>query len=434
MARILVADDDPGFRSLLADILESAGHDPLEVRDGAEALAALERGGFDLVLSDQRMPRMDGLELLRRMRAAGMTAPMVVLTAYGTIPDAVEAVRLGASDYMTKPLPSPAALLAVVNRTLAPAEANDTFVAGSSRRREVLDLIDRVAPRDVAVLVTGESGTGKELIARRLHTRSGRSLGPFVAVNCAALPESLAESELFGHEKGAFTGADRQRRGRFEEAEGGTLLLDEIGDLPATLQAKLLRVLEERTVRRVGGTEEVPVDVRLVAATNLDLAAAVEAGSFRRDLFYRLAVVEAHLPPLRERHGDVAALADHLLDRLAARHGVPRGALAPEALAVLERHDWPGNVRELRNVLERAVVVRAGAPIRPDDLALHRGGAPVAPPQAPSGEPPLDRDAREREAVVEALRRADGNRELAARMLGISVRTLYYRLRTFGLS
>ncbi|MEW6338063.1 MAG: sigma-54-dependent transcriptional regulator [Acidobacteriota bacterium] len=433
MARILVADDDPGFRSLLADILESAGHDPVEVRDGAEALSALERGGFDLVLSDQRMPRVDGLELLRRMRAGGMSTPLVVLTAYGTIPDAVEAVRMGAADYMTKPLPSPAALLAVVNRLLAPAETDDTLVAGSSGMREVLDLIDRVAPRDVAVLVTGESGTGKELIARRLHARSGRSSGPFVAVNCAALPESLAESELFGHEKGAFTGADRQRRGRFEEADGGTLLLDEVGELPATLQAKLLRVLEERTVRRVGGTEEVAVDVRLVAATNRELAAAVEAGTFRRDLFYRLAVVEAHLPPLRERHGDVAALAEHLLERLAARHGVPRSPLGPEALAALERHDWPGNVRELRNVLERAVVVRAGAPIRTDDLALHRSGAFVPPP-APAEEAPLDRDAREREAVVEALRRADGNREQAARMLGISVRTLYYRLRKFGLS
>ena len=427
MARVLIADDEPTFRALLADILEEAGHEAVEVADGAAALAALERGGFDLVLSDQRMPRLDGLELLRRARALPSSPPFVMLTAHGTIPDAVEAVRLGAADYLTKPLPSPAALTAVVERVLAPAAGESSFVTGDPRVVDLLETVDRIAARDVSVLVTGESGTGKELIARRLHARSPRAGGPFVAVNCAALPETLAESELFGHERGAFTGADRQRRGRFEEANGGTLFLDEVGELSAPLQAKLLRVLEERVVRRLGGAEDLAVDVRLVAATNRELADAVGQGSFRQDLYFRLAVVPLELPPLRERPGDVAMLASHLVGQLAARHRVTASPLEADALAALERHDWPGNVRELRNVLERALVVRGGAPIRVQDLALAAPGSPAG------GGVPLDRDAREREAVLEALRRAGGNREEAARLLGVSVRTLYYRLRRFGI-
>jgi DNA-binding NtrC family response regulator len=432
VARILVADDEPSFRELLADILEGAGHEVVEVRDGAEALTALERGSFHLVLSDQRMPRLDGMGLLRAVRQLPSPPPLVMLTAHGTIPEAVEAVRLGAADYLTKPLPSPAALLAVVARLLAPEEGGAEFVTRDPRLVELLDLVDRVAPRDVAVLVTGESGTGKELIAHRLHDRGTRAGGPFVAVNCAALPEALAESELFGHEKGAFTGADRQRRGRFEEAHGGTLFLDEVGELSPALQAKLLRVLEERVVRRLAGTADIPVDVRLVAATNRELSATAAEGHFRQDLFFRLAVVAVHLPPLRERAGDVALLARHLVTNLAARHRVPVPELTAAALAALQRHAWPGNVRELRNVLERAVVVRGGEAIRAEDLAL----GPASPHPAPAGSAgvPLDREVREREAVLEALRRAGGNREEAAALLGVSVRTLYYRLRRFGIS
>ncbi|HPC83554.1 MAG TPA: sigma-54 dependent transcriptional regulator [Thermoanaerobaculaceae bacterium] len=431
MARVLVADDEPSFRELLADILEGAGHEVVAVRDGAEALAALERGRFDLVLADQRMPRLDGLELLRRVNERVGRPPVVMLTAFGTIPEAVEAVRLGAADYLTKPLASPAALLAVVDRLLAPpAYGATSFVTENPALKEVLRLVDTVAPRDVTVLITGESGTGKELIARRLHERSGRAHGPFVAVNCAALPEALAESELFGHEKGAFTGADRMRRGRFEDAEGGTLFLDEVGELPLALQAKLLRALDGRTVRRVGGPSEIPVDVRVVAATNRNLAAEAARGAFRQDLFFRLAVVTVHLPPLRERRGDIPVLAQHLAAELAARHRLPPPDLTPEALGALQRHDWPGNVRELRNVLERAVVVRGGLPIRPEDIALPSVGGKAG----HEGGIPLDRDEREREALLEALRRAGGNREQAARLLDISVRTLYYRLRRFGIS
>ena len=427
MARILVADDDPSFRALLRDILEGEGHAVTEARDGEEALHFARREAFALVLTDRRMPTRDGLALLKALRRElPAPPPVVVLTGFGTIPEAVEAVRLGAADYLTKPLESPRALLAVVDRLLAPEPAAEEIVTGDARLREILALVDRVASANVPVLVTGESGTGKELVARRLHARSPRRAGPFVAVNAASLPESLAESELFGHERGAFTGADRARAGRFEEASGGTLFLDEIGELAPALQAKLLRVLEDRKVRRLGSEKDVTVDVRLVAATNRDLAREVETGGFRRDLYFRLAVVPVALPPLRERPGDVALLARHFVASLAARHRMPEPELTPEALDALARHDWPGNVRELRNTLERAVVVRGGQPIREEDV--QQSAASAAPALT------LDEDTREREAALAALRLSGGNRDDAARRLGISVRTLYYRLRRWGLN
>ena len=427
MARVLVADDDPSFRALLRDILEGAGHAVTEARDGEEALLFLRREPFHLVLADQRMPKRDGLSLLKQSRAeVPSLPPFVLLTAFGTIPDAVEAVRLGAADYLTKPLESPRALLALVNRLLSPEAGEEEFVTGDPRVKELLALVDRVAPTDVPVLVLGESGTGKELVARRLHARSRRASGPFVAVNAAGFPETLADSELFGHEKGAFTGAERVRAGRFEEASGGTLFLDEVGELAHALQAKLLRALEEKTVRRVGSERDLPVDVRVVAATNRDLAREAEQGTFRRDLYFRLAVVSVVLSPLRERPGDVERLARHFVARLAARHRVPLPELTTDALEALAAHAWPGNVRELRNVLESAVVIRAGEPIRPGDLRL-------APAAAPAGSS-LDEETRGREALLEALRRTDGNREEAARLLGISVRALYYRLRRWGLN
>lgn len=424
MAHVLVVDDEPSFRALLRDILEGAGHGVTEARDGAEALAFLDRGSFDVVLTDRQMPKVDGLELVRRIRARTSPPPVVVLTAHGSIPEAVDAVRLGAADYITKPLPSPGALVDLVASLLPREEEGDDFVTDDPATKELLILVDRVAPRDIAVLVTGESGTGKELIARRLHARSPRAKGPFVAVNAAALPETLAESELFGAEKGAFTGAEQARAGRFEEAGGGTLFLDEVGELPAALQAKLLRVLEERVVRRLGGSRDLPVDVRLVAATNRDLARECETGAFRQDLFFRLAVVVVSIPPLRDRPGDVPLVARHFAARLAARHRVPVPRLTDDALEALAGHPWPGNVRELRNVLERAVVVRGGQPVRAEDLALS---------VASSAAQPLDRAHRDREALLAALRRTGGRRDEAARLLGISVRTLYYRLKQWGI-
>jgi DNA-binding NtrC family response regulator len=427
MARLLVADDDPAFRALLRDILEADGHAVTEARDGEEALSFARRESFALVLTDRRMPVRDGIGLLKGLRAElSSPPPVVVLTGFGTIPEAVEAVRLGAADYLTKPFESPRALLAVVDRLLAPEAPGDDIVTWDHRMLDVLALVDRVAATDVPVLVTGESGTGKELVARRLHARSPRAAGPFVAVNAAALPESLAESELFGHERGAFTGADRARAGRFEEARGGTLFLDEIGELASAHQSKLLRVIEDRRVRRLGSERDVPVDVRIVAATNRDLAREAGTGAFRRDLYFRLAVVPVDLPPLRERPGDVPLLARHFVERLAARHRLPAPELGEDALAALARHDWPGNVRELRNTLERAVVVRAGQPLRAEDVR------PAAASATPA--PTLDEETREREAALEALRISGGNRESASRQLGISVRTLYYRLRRWGLN
>ena len=392
MARVLVADDDLSFRALLRDILEGEGHSVVEARDGDEALLFARREPFALVLTDRRMPARDGIALLKALRSElPAPPPVVVLTGFGTIPEAVEAVRLGAADYLTKPLESPRALLAVVDRLLAPEAPAEEIVTEDAALREVLALVDRVALADVPVLVTGESGTGKELVARRLHTRSPRA-----------------------------------RAGRFEEASGGTLFLDEIGEPAPALQAKLLRVLEDRHVRRLGSERDVAIDVRLVAATNRDLAREAETGGFRRDLFFRLAVVPITLPPLREHPGDVPLLARHFAARLAARHRVPVPEITPGALDALARHDWPGNVRELRNALERAVVVRGGQPIREEDVR----------PPAASAAPALtlDEDTREREAALEALRLSGGNRDAAARRLGISVRTLYYRLRRWGLN
>ena len=424
MNTILVVDDDASFRAMMRDILEHSRHRVLESPSADAALDLLRRTTVDLVIADQRMPGRSGLELLRELRSRPSAPPLIVMTGYGTIPEAVDAVRLGAADYLTKPFESPAAVLEVVDRALN-AGGDDEMVATTRAMREILDTVDRVASRDVPVLIEGESGTGKELLARRTHAKSPRAAQPFVAVNCAALPESLAESELFGNERGAFTGANRARPGRFEEAHRGTLFLDEIGDLPLTIQAKLLRALEEHVVRRLGASRDTAVDVRIVAATNRDLRDAVEHGTFRRDLFFRLAVVSLRIPPLRERIDDIETLARHLVTHLSRRHRLPDAKIDRDALDALVKHNWPGNVRELRNVLERAIVMRAGAPIRAADLDLQSGATGTL----RRAEASSDKD-----VVMDALRRSSGNREDAARLLGVSVRTLYYRLRRLGLN
>lgn len=416
LSPVLVVEDDPHFREFLADLLESQGFHVLVAGDGPTAWEIAQKQKLAAVITDQRMPGFDGIELLRRLRTLPSQLPVILLTAFGTVPDAVEAMRLGARDYLQKPLPSPRTLLFALQNALAPHLELESIVAESHAMREVLELVHRVAPRDVTVLVLGESGTGKELIARTLHQLSPRRDKALVALNCAALPESLAEAELFGYEKGAFTGADHARPGRFEEADGGTLFLDEVGELPLAVQGKLLRVLETGQVQRLGSGKVRDVNVRLVAATNRDLEAAVHAGSFRADLYYRLAVVPIRVPSLRERLDELEPLARHLLQRLAARHQLPVPDLHPQALQVLRSYSWPGNVRELRNVLERALVVGNGQTITPDLLQL---------PTLPAKAPPIG----EADRIRWALEQSKGNREAAARLLGISVRTLYYKLK-----
>ncbi len=429
-ATVLVVDDDRAFRELVVDILHTEGYRLLQAEDAEAALRLAARERLDVVLSDQRMPGMDGVELTRRLRAASEPPAVVLMTAHGTIPRAVEAVRLGAADYLTKPLESPRALRRLVRGLLGrrAEPAAGEFLTRDPATLEVLALADRAAATDATVLITGESGTGKELLARRVHRHSRRAGGSLVVVNSAALPESLAESELFGHEKGAFTGAVGRHQGRLELADGGTLFLDEIGELAEPVQAKLLRALEERTIERVGGGRSLPVDIRLIAATHRDLEQEVAAGRFRSDLFYRLHVVSLPLPPLRQRPGDLDLLVPRLKRALAERLGVPEREMSPEALALLRRHPWPGNVRELRNVLERSLIAATGDAIQPHDLP------PLAAPQAGDEAPArLSLQERERQAILDALERTGGHRERAADLLGISVRTLYNRLKQYGI-
>jgi len=431
---ILVVDDDSDFRELVVEILASEGYLVRQAASAETALDALTAGPVQLVLTDQRMPGLDGLELTRRVRASSDPPEVIVMTAFGTIPQAVEAVRLGATDYITKPLESPAALRRLVRMVLgesSPADgaAPEDFLTRDPQTLATLTLADRAAATDATVLITGASGTGKELLARRIHNRSKRADRPFVPVNSAAIPDSLAESELFGHEKGAFTGADKRRIGRFEQADGGTLFLDEVGELSEMVQAKLLRTLEERTVERVGGTTPVPVDIRLVAATNRDLEHGIEAGHFREDLFYRLNVVRLELTPLSERRGDIELLVPVLVESLSARLGTPTKTISDEAMDRLKAYSWPGNVRELRNVLERALIASSGNEIGQGDLPEF--GQPAT--TAASGASPISLAERERLAIFEALEKSGGHRERAAQLLGISVRTLYTRLKEYDI-
>jgi two-component system response regulator FlrC len=437
--RILVVDDEEGIRSFIAEALEGEGYAVTCAADGREAEALLSRDSFHLMLTDLRMPGLDGMELLRRAREAVPEMEAVVLTAHGSVDTAVEAMRLGAFDYLTKPLSGPGELRLLVSRALerrrmrdaaaraAEPAGGEELVAKDPAMRAVLAHLDKVAPTPATVLLTGESGTGKEVAARRIHARSPRAAGPFVAVNCAAVSEQLVESEMFGHEQGAFTGATGQRRGRFELADGGTLFLDEIGELPAGLQAKLLRVLQEQRFERVGGTRTIAVDVRVIAATNRDLEAELRAGRFREDLFHRLAVFPVRLPPLRERPGDIEPLARHLLSGIARQLGRPGLRLESDALAVLRTRPWPGNVRELRNALERAAILADGELVTAGDL--------VPGPAAGAVEPAFDGTLKdlEREAIRRALAATGGHRRQAAGRLGIGLRTLYDKLKEYDI-
>jgi two-component system NtrC family response regulator len=444
--RILVVDDEPAQRALVAGFLARHGFEVTQAADGGAALARFRQEPFELVLTDQKMPDLSGLQVLEAVRAITPETAVIVMTAYGTIETAVEAIKAGAADYLTKPLNLDELLhrihqvrerqrLVSENRELREALAERHRVEGiigdSGPMQEALSLVRRVAPSDATVLIRGESGTGKELIAKAIHYASPRASGPLVKVNCAALAESLLEAELFGHEKGAFTGAIATRKGRFELADGGSLFLDEIGDLPAHMQVKLLRALQEREFERVGSSRPIAVNVRLLAATHRDLEALVREGRFREDLYYRINVVTIALPPLRERREDLPLLIDHFVRAFAAKNAKRIQGLTRDAREILLRYDYPGNVRELENLIERAVVLTRDEVIGAGDLPLTLHD-PAPEPAAGSG---LEAavEGLERRMIQEALGRAAGVQTRAAETLGISERVLRYKLKKYGL-
>jgi DNA-binding NtrC family response regulator len=454
--RILLVEDRDSLRRLLARTLADDGYEVTAAATGGDAVRLLGERQFDLVLTDLKLPDRSGLEVLAASRQAQPRVPVVVLTGYGTVGAAVEAMKLGAYDFLEKPLELPD-LAALVARALGGDAHGEAVEAGGPeepggpgppsgaavfqppgtpppppivgrhpRLRAALRLLERVAPTETTVLLTGESGTGKELFARALHALSPRRRGPAIAVNCAAIPEALLENELFGHEKGAFTGADRRQPGRFELAAGGTLFLDEIGEIPFGIQGKVLRVLEERTFERVGGGRTLHADLRLVAATNQDLQRMVEEGRFRSDLFFRLDVFPIELPPLRERSSDVPLLARHLVADIARRHRLPAPRLGEGAVELLAVQPWPGNVRELANVLERAVILADGPELRPADLEPLLGAPPSPAPLAPPA-------GSERDRLRQALIEVDGDKRRAADRLGVSYRALLRKIKEHDL-
>jgi len=426
--------------ALVCEHLEDEGHATVAVGRGAEAITRLRAEEFDAVLTDLRMPDADGMDVLRAAREARQDVPVILFTAFGSIETAIQAIRQGAYDYVTKPFSLEEISLLVekaledrrlraenisLRRELEGRYRFENLLGKSPAMQAVFELIQRVAPGDSNILITGESGTGKELVAKAIHYNSPRARRPFVPVNCAAMPAGLLESELFGHVKGAFTGAVRAREGLFREAEGGTLFLDEIGDMAPELQAKLLRALEDHAVRPVGSDETILVDLRIVVATNKDLPARMQTGTFREDLYYRLAVIPIHLPPLRERREDIPLLAEHFLCRAATASGKGIKGLTPEAMEALLRHPWPGNVRELENVVERAVTLMVGDQITPDTLLLETSAAPA--PAAllaqAARRPTLEELTAEYVELV--LREVGGDKAKAAEILGVSKRTLY---------
>jgi nitrogen regulation protein NR(I) len=463
--RILLIEDDLTIADALRQVLTAEEFVFVHERRGDEGLRRARSEAFDVVLTDLKMPGLSGLELVRELHASHPRLPIILMTAYGTTEVAIEATRLGAFDYVLKPF-DPAELIqllrkAVTNSRLAnvlvslgdTASDRDAIVGNSRAMQTIYKEVGRIADKPVTVLIRGETGTGKELIARALWQYSGRAQAPFVAINCAAIPENLLESELFGHERGAFTGADVRRIGRFEQANGGTLFLDEIGDLTAGTQVKLLRVLQERCIQRVGGRETIPVDVRVIAATHRDLESAMAEGQFREDLFYRLSVVSLRLPPLRDRREDIAPLTAYFLKRYSAEFGFPSvPLLQPEALAALHAHAWPGNVRELENVIRKLLLLSRGYPITAEQVSfvLAEGHAPtlqrgqslqqmaaelLAAAQRGEITDALGclLQAAERELFSQAIAQAGGNQARAARWVGVSRLTMREKLRQFGL-
>jgi DNA-binding NtrC family response regulator len=447
--KILIVDDDPGIRASLAVLLQNWGFEPLQACDAVEATRLVERQDPDIVISDVVMPETSGLELLRSLKAGDPYRPVLLITAQGSIDMAVEAMKQGARDFLTKPLtdlPKLKSLLDDAERELElrrkakrltakmDAEAGlGDFVGSSKAMREVFTLIQSVAQRDVSVMITGESGTGKEVAARTIHQLSRREGKPFVAINAAAIPESLIESELFGHERGAFTGAVAMRQGVFEQANGGTLLIDEIAEMPMALQPKLLRVLADGRVRRLGGTYEFEFDVRVLAATNRDPFKAIEEGKLREDLYYRLNVVPIPLPALRDRADDVPLLVQHFINEFNTKHHLQIVGPTDEAMALLKAYPWPGNVRELRNIIERSVVLAKGDWIDEKDLPPYVRDPGLRPEKLvfPVGETTVA-DA-ERALILKTLEHAGKNKAEAARQLGVDVKTIYNKLKAYGI-
>jgi two-component system, response regulator FlrC len=431
---VLVVEDDANLREALTDTLELAGYSAIAASDAEQALAWLDKGKPGLVLSDVQMPGMDGHALLTTLKARRPDIPVILMTAYGQIDRAVQAIRDGAADYLPKPF-EPDRLLATVARYFRQAEETTALgiVAEDTVTRALLELTRRVAASEASVLLTGESGVGKEVFARYIHQHSTRTKGPFVAVNCAAIPENLLESVLFGHEKGSFTGASSAQPGKFEQANGGILLLDEISELPLNLQAKLLRVLQEREVERVGARTPVPLDVRVIAATNRDLAAWVREGKFREDLYYRLNVFPLDIPPLRERPADIAPLSYHFLKRSEQLVGRAGFSLSGAALAELTRYTWPGNIRELCNVIQRAMILASDAEVRPEHLMLPK--SPMRAIQETAKDMGLPGEVGlkdvERETILGTLKRMEGSRRKTADALNMSERTLRHKLKQY---
>lgn len=439
---ILVVDDEPSMRTTISILLKREGYHVSQAGDGIEALKMLERAPYDMVLTDLKMEGMNGMELLRQVKAVDPHTEILIFTAYGTVSSAVEAMKLGAYDYIGKPFDEEELLLKVaraLERKALVREVQDLraelkgqrgmgeIIAASKEMKEVLTKVTQAAPTEATVLIEGESGTGKELVARAIHLGSPRRDRPFIPINCSSFPETLLESELFGYEKGAFTGAEKGRKGLFEAAHQGTLFLDEIGDMPRPLQGKLLRALQEGEVRRLGSTDPIKVQVRIVAATNQQIEALVARGILRDDLFYRLNVVRIPIPPLRERRDDIVPLAHHFLETYRKRAQKEISGFAPESIKAMLLHPWPGNVRELENAVERGVILARSRSITKQDLSL---GLPL--PERGPGEKGTLKELQ-RHHILSALERHGGNQAKASRELGIGRNTLWRRLKEYGL-
>ena len=464
MGKILIVDDDPALRLSFRKLLLKEGYEAEVAVSGEEALEMIDQP-LDLIITDVRLPGMNGLETFKKIREGKPRLPVVVMTAFGTTEMAIEATKLGAFDYVLKPFEIPD-MLSLISQALEtgrlsrtrvrldenPSGTEDAIIGRSSSMQEVYKAIGRAAPTDATVLIRGESGTGKELVARALYQHSFRADKPFLVINCVAIPETLLESELFGYEKGAFTGAVHRRIGKIEQASGGTLFLDEIGDMPMSIQAKILRMLQERSIERLGGRQTVPVDVRIIAATNRNLESAIEEGRFREDLYFRLNVVSLYLPPLRERLQDVPLLAEYFLNKASHSMNLPNPGLTKEALSMLSSHEWPGNVRELANAMEKCLIFSRGKSIGPEDITtrvISEGQAQGRSPQAPDdtikkwaraalaagGENLLNvlTDHVAELIITEALNMTGGNRTRASELLGLSRPTLLAKIDKFNL-